>query len=160
MDRFLLSTGLCMDRQVRIDFQCALGPQKNQYSVLDYVLNHRPGVRFIVECDEDQHKFSNYSVGCELRRTSDILASLRTAGCTDKVVLVRFNPDAYTVDGVKQKLPRKERYRRLEQLLRTHEPVADFEAVYMYYDTHDGQLDIMDDPEFDPLMKSMCRVVV
>jgi hypothetical protein len=44
----------------------------------------------IVECDEEQHK--SYDTTCETQRINDIYTDLGDR----PIVLIRFNPDAYT----------------------------------------------------------------
>jgi hypothetical protein len=49
----------------------------------------------IVECDETQHRGSQYS--CETRRTMELFVDVNKR----PMVFIRFNPDSYTQNGVR-----------------------------------------------------------
>jgi hypothetical protein len=87
----------------------------------------------IVECDEKQHK--GYDKQCEEGRMDEILDELPGG----RVVIIRWNPDIYKVDGKRSKTNRKERLAKLsETVLRyidmEHTEDDHIRIVYMYYD--------------------------
>jgi hypothetical protein len=72
---------------------------------------------------------------------------------------VRFNPDAFTVDGQTQKPTMGARYKRLLCAIDT--PVsAPLTITYVCYDTTDGAADIMRSDEFPTELRDSCRTVV
>jgi hypothetical protein len=71
---------------------------------------------------------------------------------------VRFNTDAYTVDGQKQKLSMTARYKELLRAIDA--PVsAPLTITYVCYDTTDGVADITRSDEFPPELRDSCRTV-
>jgi hypothetical protein len=72
---------------------------------------------------------------------------------------VRFNPDAYTVDGCAQKLTMGERYEKL--VCAIDAPVfAPLTITYLCYDTSDGVADLLRSDEFPRELRDSCRTVV
>jgi len=65
---------------------------------------------------------------------------------------VRFNPDAYRVDGELVRKPWVERAAALATLIRTFVPrkPPTMQIVYMYYDTVAGKPAICSNAEYDP----------
>ena len=53
-------------------------------------------------------------------------------GRPGKVHIVRFNPDAFLLNGVRQKLPLKERVDAVVAVLEV-EPVKQYAITYLYY---------------------------
>ena len=53
-------------------------------------------------------------------------------GRAGKVHIIRFNPDAFSLNGVRQKLPLKERVDTLAAVL-LFEPVKQYAITYLYY---------------------------
>ena len=89
----------------------------------------------------------DYGVGCEVKRMSRILESLRLDGNTMRVVFVRYNPHDFTVDGAAPR-GRSARYRHRQltalllelqteaeaELNAPSSRVADVRVFYMFYD--------------------------
>jgi len=99
-----------------------------------------------VECDEHQHE--HYGALCEVARMFRILEALRFEGCTMPVHFIRFNPDAFRVDGVLQRFPLRDRYVYLQQYIETLDSSQDFAIHYLFYDHQDGELSLFQDPDF------------
>ena len=68
-----------------------------------------------------------------------ILAERMTDGEAKKVHIVRFNPDACSLNGVRQKLPLKDRMDALAAVL-AYEPVKQYAVTDVYYDRSDCPL--------------------
>jgi hypothetical protein len=90
--KYLTSVVICFDREQVVHF-CGQGFKK--LARVDFVI-HKPDHIVAVECDEDSHK--TYGVLCDVGRMLGIAAqhSLRSRL---PLHFVRFNPDAYAVDG-------------------------------------------------------------
>ena len=90
--KFLTASGITFDRELLVQF-CGVGTR--QCARVDFVV-HKPDRIVAIECDEDSHKA--YTVLCDVTRMLDIAAqhALRSAL---PLHFVRFNPDAYSVDG-------------------------------------------------------------
>ena len=76
------------------------------------ILIASPELSIMVECDENEHRYYNKS--CELSRMDTLLHELEDSG---RRVIIRWNPDSYSIKGVKQKTTRKERLEKLKQLI-------------------------------------------
>jgi hypothetical protein len=103
---------------------CSLYRPDKIYSSLKLVIQ--------IECDEQQHKYTNGSYSCEDKRMSDINAEL--GGVTHAII--RWNPDNYTPSKGKK----KKRDERLEQLkdmvisIIKNPPETPIHVYYMFYD--------------------------
>lgn len=88
----------------------------------------------IVEVDENQH--ASYPLECELTRMGRIAQTLGGP----PVVFIRWNPDGFSMNGVKQKVPWAQRYDVLVSWMRfartCHLPVNshNYIATYLFYD--------------------------
>ena len=100
--------------------------------------NYRPD--FLIDCDthfivieNDEHQHTSYPKECEEARMFNIEQSLGL-----RTHFIRYNPDSYKVNGVTQRIKRRDRMRRvLERVetLRTTIPTEDRLYVeYLYYD--------------------------
>ena len=91
------------------------------------------GVRMVIlEVDENSHH--SYPSECELARMFDISQSLGM-----QTIFIRFNPDDYTIDGVKQSVPVFERWQQLRDALdwamgNFDEEVPFLTVKYLFYD--------------------------
>ena len=95
---------------------------------VDFVIPKSWG-HVLLECDEDQHR--SYDPSCDVRRDFDMAASV-ALGSAHKLMVVRYNPDSYRVDGKTRVESKNDRIKRLLVLL-DYEPVA-FERVFLCYD--------------------------
>ena len=93
----------------------------------------KPWGYVLLECDEDQHR--GYDPSCDVRRYFDMAASI-ALGSQQKLMIVRYNPDSYRVDGKTRAESKKDRIKRLLELL-DYEPQA-FERVFLCYDQESG----------------------
>jgi hypothetical protein len=72
---------------------------------------------------------------------------------------IRFNPDAYAVDGRAQKPKMGERHKEL--VLAIEEPVtAPLTITYICYTTTAGTADVTKSDEFPPDLRDSCRTRV
>ena len=70
---------------------------------------------------------------------------------------IRFNPNAFFVDGKKMHCKKTDRYSKLVKLIETHkmDSVCSMNVVYMYYNTTNGYLGIFQDPMYSDNMKRL-----
>jgi hypothetical protein len=128
LDRFLTASGWKFDREVHMAL-CGEGNKK--YARLDFVVYASYGP-VIVELDEHQH--DGYPIECEIARMLDIFAQHAKQGAEGgKLHIIRYNPDAFTVAGRKQKVPAAERHARLLWAV-AQAPEGDFGITYLFYD--------------------------
>ena len=152
----LLSHGLSVqhDCEVLINLSCVT--DLHRFVRLDAFVP-RESHECIVEIDEDQHKTRMLS--CENRRMNDATGAIRSQGNERPIVWVRYNPDAFRINGVLQKLPRKERIAILVNVIRSYVPSSDMEILYLFYDTSgEGIPLICVDPDYDHALKPCVRI--
>ncbi len=164
----LEKAGIAYKREHVIDFACVTDDvvQPNKYARVDFLIILH-GVVIIVEVDEGQHRFGSYSVSCDMSRMARIIESLCVEGNTLPVWFIRYNPNAYTLDGVKQKSLKKTRVERLiEQIQGIHgTPRQPLTITYMYYDCetwddNDHRLCIHTDPGYNAQMIACCTAPI
>lgn len=85
----------------------------------------------VVECDEDQHE--HYDQSCELKRINEILVA-----CGGKpLVMIRWNPDAFHIQGTEQEVSERKRLAALKNAIvraMSSTPEQLLKVDYMYYD--------------------------
>jgi hypothetical protein len=146
---YLTSVGICFDREQVVHF-CSEGSKK--LARVDFVI-YKPDRMVAVECDVDSHK--TYGVLCDVWRMLDI-ATQHSLRSELPLHFVRFNPNAYAVDGRAQKPKMGECHREL--LLAIEAPVAaPFTVTYVCYDTTGGVADVTRSDEFPPDLRESCR---
>lgn len=94
----------------------------------------------ILEVDEHQHQ--SYNCECEIRRMINIHSSLGVRYC----VFIRYNPDAFKVQGVSQSVPENKRIEKLSKWIihflncsPTDFPSA-LSVIYLFYDDFEEKL--------------------
>ncbi|CAE7476412.1 unnamed protein product, partial [Symbiodinium necroappetens] len=131
--QLLSGAGLQFESQHYLPFRsCGLESETSR-ALADFVL-YGPRCAIILEVDEGQH--SNRDHSCDVRRDFDIAASV-ALGSDHKLVIVRYNPDAFKVAGQTVRTTKKERHARLLQLLHSllqEEPERQFQRLFLYYD--------------------------
>lgn len=126
----LQEAGIVFKREHRTTHDC-LG---STWSSTDFLIEP-PGGLVDLEHDEGQHSW--YGVACETARMLKIFHTRALAGCTLPQMFVRFNPDAFKVDGHHVKGIRQDTRRRaLAAFLKTVDlrGAPPLQIVYMYYD--------------------------
>ena len=74
-----------------------------------------------------------------------------------KIRFIRFNPDAYKLDGEKQKTLQCDRHAALLQVLNT-EPEQQFSVVYLCFDRTGSLPDVCLDPEYPSTLRDIASV--
>jgi len=96
-----------------------------------------------------------------MKRMSKIMESLALEGNTLPVVLLRYNPDAFSVDGKAVKKLKAVREAELVSLL--NDPASDVFSCdqplviqYMYYDVSGGAPTVTSDPDYSVHIVECC----
>jgi hypothetical protein len=96
----------------------------------------------LVECDEFQH--DDRDVSCEVARMTQVNEAWALEGNTLPIVWIRWNPDVFRVNGVKQRVLKRERGAQLVRFLHALEEGAvplepsSTTIFYLFYDRDDG----------------------
>lgn len=154
--RVLTKANVDFTEQHMIDFCCMGEDRDGARAWIDFLVqvkdenNKVQGIIFL-EVDEEQHK--TYNVTCEVRRMSDVHRTLILEGNTLPVCFIRYNPDSYSVDGKNCKVTKTKREEDLVERLTSFRFTKDFEVLYLHYDTTNGSLALLSDPEYDVTFK-------
>jgi hypothetical protein len=142
---------------VHISFRCVLDTP-TAFSRIDAVI-YLPSrnLRILLEIDEEQHK--GYPAGCDVVRMNNTGACIRVSGEQANLLWVRFNPDAYTVDGVTRRTRTADRHAALLRTIETHVPGQGMEVVYMYYDTAGGVPCVLSEPDYPEVFKACVKSI-
>jgi hypothetical protein len=149
LHRRLRAMGFAPDRETIVEF-CGMGSKK--CARIDFVLYKADRI-VCIECDEHSHR--SEGVLCDVTRMLDV-AAMHQMRSSLPLHFIRFNPDAYTVDGVR---PRPHMNARLKELLLAiEEPVsAPLAVTYICYDTTNGVADAVTSAEFPPGLRDSCK---
>ena len=148
-------------REHRVEFNCNGGT----YCRLDGLSLHKnkKGQGFIIahENDEDQHK--GYMISCDTRRMTEVRSVFTQDGNEMPLVFIRYNPDSFRIDGVLQKIKKKDRLKRYVELVRelenSEEEMMPLTIYYLYYDTTGDKLEIFYDPDYPQELKGNVKIV-
>ena len=99
----------------------------------DLYISSTRNLHILVECDENQH--IGYNRSCEDGRIDELLDEIREG----RVIIIRWNPDKFKVDGKRQSIVRKDRLESLRDLILNLTTKTDWKpsenilVYYMYY---------------------------
>ena len=145
----LRAMGFAPDRETLVEF-CGTGSKK--CARVDFVVYKEDRI-VCIECDEHSHR--SEGVLCDVTRMLDVAAQHRMRSELP-LHFIRFNPDAYTVDGGRPKPHMNARIKEL--LLAIEEPIGTPLAVtYICYDSTDGVADVLKSAEFPPDLRDSCK---
>ncbi|GAQ93660.1 Zinc finger-containing protein [Klebsormidium nitens] len=141
--KLLEGSSIDFKREHYVNFGCLQGT----FARADFVIIQN-GKVVVLEVDEYQHE--SYGVACDVARMAKIYEAWLLEGNGLPVRFLRYNPNAYHVDGKKQKVKRAAREERLLEAIReASEADGDgMQVRYMYYDVVSGKPAIMQDPAF------------
>ena len=127
------------DAQITFEYQhylpfrgCGL-ESETAHAYADFALP-MPWGYVLLEVDEEQRKA--YDPSCDVRRDFDMAASV-ALGSGRKLLVLRYNPDAFKIAGVTRRTTKKERHAQLIRLLGellAREPEAPFTRLFLFYD--------------------------
>jgi hypothetical protein len=149
LHRRLRAMGFTPDRETIVEF-CGLGTKK--CARIDFVIYKEDRI-VCIECDEHAHR--SEVVLCDVTRMLDVAAMHRMRSDLP-LHFIRFNPDAYTVDGMR---PNPHMNARLKELLLAiEEPVsAPLAITYVCYDSSGGVADAVTSAEFPTDLRGSCK---
>ena len=129
-----------VDREQKINNSCFESQKK--FARVDGVI-YFGNLTVIVECDENQHKFYNDSVSCEVARMNNVNTAILCSGngADLKILWLRVNPDGFTVDGVRRKVKQSEKFARVVDVIGRYQKdgfQGQVGVIYMFYDTEGG----------------------
>jgi hypothetical protein len=145
----LRAMGFAPDRENIVEF-CGMGSKK--CARIDFVIYKADRI-VCIECDEDSHR--SEGVLCDVTRMLDVAAQHKMRSELP-LHFIRFNPDAYIVDGGRPKPHMNARIKEL--LLAIEEPIGTPLAItYICYDTTNGVADVLKSAEFPPDLRGSCK---
>ena len=135
--RFLTMSGTKFECEVSVSF---CGKANRKYARVDFVIYDEDRV-VCLEVDENQR--DHYDVSCDAARVLNITADhLKRSPLP--LHFVRFNPDVWSRDGIKQKMPLDQRHSAMLQVIM--HPVQNTNVTYLFYDSQDGVPCVVRDP--------------
>ena len=139
--------GFMIESEKRVDF-CAQGMSDKAFALLDMLIEQARR-RVIISVDEGQHKgWYGETTSCETARMTSVVQALALEDNVRPLLWIRFNPDAYRVNGERRWKPVKQRYKEIVSILRDEPDLTG--VVYMYFDMDDkGRLKLLDDPHYN-----------
>lgn len=127
----LSENGFTFDRELRIKFSSrAACPFSAR---VDFAVLRTWGYVYV---DVDEHPHKPFPEGHDALRMQLLLAEHMLDGRAGKAHVIRFNLDACSLNGVRQKLPLKYCMDALAAVL-GYEPVKQYTITYVYYDRSD-----------------------
>ena len=152
----LNDAGLQFEYQHHLPFRgCGL-ESETRCAFADFVIYMPWGV-LILEADEGQH--SHQDASCDVRRDFDMAASV-ALGSAQKIVVLRYNPDAYKVAGATRPTTAKVRRETLVKTIRELEEPMGFRRLFLFYnrDSDDAALPTIA-AEWDCVARAVSRNV-
>jgi hypothetical protein len=146
-------------REKRIDFKCASVQSATQYARIDFVVATRGGLVFL-EVDEGQHLYGyDASVSCDMKRMSHVMETLSVelGNALPYVYWLRYNPNAYHVNGELVSVPKAEREARLVRWLMEFEAVAPLQIGYAFYDSENDRLNVLANENYNAVFAEVAE---
>lgn len=143
-------------REHQINFQCLDNINKN-FARIDFLILKDSGVIFL-EIDENQHRFGEYSILCDMSRMTYIIEALMLDGNTLPILFIRYNPNAIKVDGVNKLITKSTRQNKLIEFINNYQfnNEIPLQIQYMYYNITNSKLEIHNDPDYDDNIIETC----
>jgi uncharacterized Zn-finger protein len=158
--KLLTSNNIDFKREHQISFSCMGSTSK--FARIDFLII-KDGAAILLEVDENQHKFGEYSIACDMKRMASIHESLTYEDNTLPLYFIRYNPHSYRIGGELQKTKTVDRQQELLDVIDSisTKTVKRLSILYMYYDCDtlaDGsiRLCVHGDPEYNIWMRECC----
>ena len=148
--------GLIYKREHHVSFSC----WGDSFARTDFLLDRRGGI-LLTEVDEGQHGWNGLL--CEVARMTKMHTAFALEGNTLPIGIIRFNPDAFRVDGQLCRVSTIDRLAKLVDVVRQWKfgPEGSLQIQYMYYDCHTVEgslkLDIWNDSAYNKDAMKCCR---
>ena len=147
--QFFSESGVTYGREVTVRFDDGQLPRSAR---MDFKVCRAWGAD-IVECDEHAH--CHYGTNEDAKRMLRIFAEIMKHGEeAGKIRFIRFNPDAYQLDGQKRRVSQQERQTALLRVLNT-EPTLHMSVVYLFYDRTGALPDVCLDAEYPNTLRAI-----
>ena len=154
--KLLEKEGIDFKREHQVSFSCNGGT----FCRIDYLYINK-GVIFAIENDEHQHEA--YALSCEVRRMVEVKSVFVQDDNNLPLVWIRYNPDKFNKGENKVKINKKDRVKEIIKLmgkLSDESNLPPLSIYYCYYDTNeDGDLCVLDDPDFPEDLKSLTSYI-
>ena len=152
IEKLLNKFNVNFTREHNIDFKCI---SSGTNARVDFIIQDNGRLIFL-EVDENQHNDRN--IGCECTRMSKIHETLAVEGNTIPITFIRYNPNAFKIDGITQKITKAVREVELIKTLldRSHmiytndKPLA---ILYLNYSTINKLPEITYDIDYNDVLK-------
>jgi len=112
-------------------------------------------VFFCIENDEHSHEGN--PIVDEVNRMIKATEVLQRNGQTLPIVWIRFNPDVYYIDGVKQTTSNTERFDKvielMDHMIKHQNELKPMNIIYLFYDQTDYEPNILYDKEYPEHIK-------
>ena len=151
--KLLHKNGYDFKNEHHVDFSCA---QIGTFARIDFVLMLGVGILFL-EVDENQHQSVNYTAGCDVARMCKVVESLALGGNTLPIAWIRYNPDSFSVDGVKRKRSTESREKILLEEISSLQFGRPLQIKYLFYDVAEEELCVHMDPDYNEALKCVCE---
>jgi hypothetical protein len=152
----------CFKREKRIDFGCANVDADTAWARIDFVIGTPTGY-VMLEVDENQHRFGyGAEVSCDMKRMSHVMESIAVElGCINmpSIYWLRYNPNAWRVDGELQKFPKSKREEKVVGWLKSLRISNGLTIGYAFYDINEGNLHVTDNPHFNRVYADVVEIV-
>lgn len=105
------------------------------HALVDFVVTTSHGGIVELEVDEWQHRY--YEPCKDIRRMQSVAECRRLSGDTRPRLLIRFNPDAFQVDGKTIRTYKKLRHKRLVEVIQQYQAdscAKGTQILFMFYD--------------------------
>eukprot|EP00884_Botryococcus_braunii_P003008 jgi/Botrbrau1/12708/Bobra.67_1s0071.1 len=160
--RALERAGFHFKREHQITFDCL--ENSNKYARIDFVLVEHERIVFL-EVDEDQHMFGadGGTIRCDMKRMGNVIEALTLGGNTLPICFVRYNPNAFRVNGELQRINKTHREKFLVEFLNdpNNFPDMPLSIRYLFYDTQDGEIpEVCLDADYNEQMRECCLPLV
>ena len=135
---FLAQTAYPFLREHRVSLKLLIAG--GTFFRIDFVLTLRgsDGSEFLVLLENDEFAHADRTVDAEISRMVNAHKAIQLRGKGLPLVWVRFNCDAFSVDGRRALASRQDRYAALvallQQLQASSQPLPEMSVHYMYYD--------------------------
>jgi len=149
---FLIQNNINFKEQHKIDFSCV--DNNLTYCYIDFIILKQNTI-ICLEVDEEQHKQYNDSISCDSSRTAKIIESLRLEQNNMNIIIIRYNPDEFKVDGKKYTISDNERHLILLNTINNDYSNNYTGICYLFYDTIDNTPIITNSSDYSNDLRKM-----
>ena len=152
-------------REKQINLSCAKIKNK-KFARIDFIIATQDGNGYIfLEVDENQHEYGyDSSISCDMKRMAQVKESLSMECLGENrevpfIYWLRYNPNAWHINGELQHVPKEVRQTRLVEWIksfRTESYIGSMRIGYAFYDLNeDGALEVVCNENYNQTFASM-----